>query len=320
MSSAQTKAYVRNTSTQSLQGETDGPSRSEVEYSKDGHFYCSPLVIIRVEDCLFRIPQELLENHSEVFRTMFTLPAGGDGEESEEGRLESKPLYLEGVKKDDFQHLLSVLSALNYEEISSGKIRGKTNLLLSRFPLYHDLSTQNWVSVLRLATMWNMDKVRAQAMRTLEADTSFVMMSRLTLAYELDITSTSWLLPIYRCLVEKEVSISESDEPWLSQDFLKKIAQIREERLKSLLVRFISSDTPRPTCNKCRDGLFKLVAGDIVLSGGAPVWKLHCKKCNTLVALEEVIQSSPALTNVLKDMDAEVDNLIDLYLPTSADD
>ncbi len=63
---------------------------------------------------------------------MFTLPTGVDGEESGEGRLESKPLYLEGVKKEDFRHFLVVLSALNYEGISSGKTRGKTNLLLSR--------------------------------------------------------------------------------------------------------------------------------------------------------------------------------------------
>jgi len=72
-----------------------------------------------VEDCLFRVPQELLENHSELFRTMFTLPPGG--EESEEGRSESKPLYLDGVKKDDFRHFLSVLAVLNYEEGSSKK-------------------------------------------------------------------------------------------------------------------------------------------------------------------------------------------------------
>ncbi|KLO10758.1 hypothetical protein SCHPADRAFT_999369 [Schizopora paradoxa] len=301
-------------------GEAAEPSQKQFDYEKDELFYCTPLVIFRVEDRLFRIPQELLETHSEVFRTMFTLPTGQDGGDSGEGRSESKPLYLEGVKKTDFRNFLQVLTALNYEDITPGKTRGKTYLMMSRFPLYHDLNTDDWIAVLRLATMWNFDNVRSKAMRVLEEDTSIYLLDRLKLAYDLDITSSSWLLPIYRNLVKREVPVTQKEAPWLSDDFIKKITRLREERLKSLLVSLLSEDVPKPTCYKCKNRLYRPASKDLVLSGGAPRWDMFCKSCNMLIGLDEAIHGSPALEKEEKNFENDLDQLIDLFLPTSKND
>ncbi len=159
-------------------------------------------------------------------------------------------------------------------------------------------------------------------MRMLEEDKSesFDVLDRLKLAYELDITASSWLLPLYRHLVRKESAITSKEAPWLSEDFLKKITRLREERLKSLLISFLAEDTPRPTCYKCKQRLYKPVSADLVLSGGAPLWSMHCKSCNITIPLEEVIHQSPALEKAVESFDADLDRLIDLYLPTSKED
>lgn len=67
------------------------------------------MITFQVEDQLFREPKRYFAAHSEVFRTMFTLPSG---ETNPEGQSDENPLKLEGISAQDFEHLLSVIYPL----------------------------------------------------------------------------------------------------------------------------------------------------------------------------------------------------------------
>ena len=62
---------------------------------------------LQVEEIVFEAPRYRFAEHSEVFETMFNLPAGGDG--TVEGRDEEHPIVLEGHQAAHFHALLKVL-------------------------------------------------------------------------------------------------------------------------------------------------------------------------------------------------------------------
>ncbi|KAH6906486.1 hypothetical protein BKA70DRAFT_1287755 [Coprinopsis sp. MPI-PUGE-AT-0042] len=83
---------------------------------------------------------------------MFSVPSP-DG--VAEGKNEEKPIVLEGYKSVDFERLLSFLDPS----------LGRPDWILVDNPLI--TSKEEWVSVLRLATAWNMTKVRNSAVQEL---------------------------------------------------------------------------------------------------------------------------------------------------------
>ena len=60
-----------------------------------------------MEDCLFRVPREPLEEESTVFGDMFLLPQGE--QVVVEGLSDEIPLVLHGINRDEFEPLLRVL-------------------------------------------------------------------------------------------------------------------------------------------------------------------------------------------------------------------
>ena len=80
-----------------------------------------------VENRIFRAPRELFEIYSEVFKDMFSLPKV----ENAEGETDDKPLFLDGILKDDFHAFLTALSAFDYETTLKGK-PGKVKFVVAR--------------------------------------------------------------------------------------------------------------------------------------------------------------------------------------------
>lgn len=62
----------------------------------------------KVQDCLFRVPRHGFEEHSEVFRDMFSMPAVCDSE-GEEGGSDENPIRIDGVDRQSFKDFLAVL-------------------------------------------------------------------------------------------------------------------------------------------------------------------------------------------------------------------
>jgi len=67
--------------------------------------------LLQVENRLFRIPQALLSNNSEVFVDMFRLPQGLDN--VPEGSSDTNPIIVpSGITVDEFQYFMRVLLPL----------------------------------------------------------------------------------------------------------------------------------------------------------------------------------------------------------------
>ena len=64
---------------------------------------------MKVEECLFRVPQEPFVRESQAFRNMFDLPGAEDGKN--DGADESHPLRLDGIQKGEFRVFLKALYA-----------------------------------------------------------------------------------------------------------------------------------------------------------------------------------------------------------------
>ena len=64
------------------------------------------LLVLKVNGCLFKVPKRNLQEQSEVFRDMFSVPSG---EQEPEGSSISNPICLDGVSKEDFRTFLRIL-------------------------------------------------------------------------------------------------------------------------------------------------------------------------------------------------------------------
>ncbi|KAF8575726.1 hypothetical protein K439DRAFT_1397965 [Ramaria rubella] len=100
--------------------------------------------IFQVEDQLFRVPRYMLEFHSPVIADMFSLPPAGEAE----GRNDKNPIRLEQVQISDFHRLLELLYPLGQ------------SLQTTTESLTQSWGFSEWLSILRLASKWEMAKIR----------------------------------------------------------------------------------------------------------------------------------------------------------------
>ncbi|KAH6908499.1 hypothetical protein BKA70DRAFT_1280028 [Coprinopsis sp. MPI-PUGE-AT-0042] len=92
--------------------------------------------MIKVEDTLFRVPKSILTKESPVFDGMFSV------ENQSEGGDDDHPIVLEGYESRDFGRLLKLLMP---------------DPFTFSVPV---LSKEEWISVLKLSTIWQMDKAK----------------------------------------------------------------------------------------------------------------------------------------------------------------
>ena len=117
---------------------------------------------VQVEDRIFHVPRYEFVQSSEVFSGMFLLPSGPGA--NTEGQDREHPIVLEGYKKEEFACLLKVMYP-TYVLIIFIKIDPdyqwgcRASSLVSGTTLDLCLGKEEWVSVLKLSTIWNMEKV-----------------------------------------------------------------------------------------------------------------------------------------------------------------
>lgn len=66
------------------------------------------LTVLQVEDTLFKVPRRTIENDSEIFKDMFSLPPTVQSTVIE-GSCPEKPIVLEGILECDMMQLMRVL-------------------------------------------------------------------------------------------------------------------------------------------------------------------------------------------------------------------
>ncbi|EAU90792.2 hypothetical protein CC1G_09269 [Coprinopsis cinerea okayama7 len=106
-------------------------------------FYCENITL-KVEGTLFKVPRYKFQELSPVFADMFSLPSVGPVG-TVEGQSDENPIVLEGYAMKDFERLLSILYP------SGDAIAGDPICLESK---------EEWISVLKLSTAWEMTKAR----------------------------------------------------------------------------------------------------------------------------------------------------------------
>ncbi|KAI5985622.1 hypothetical protein EDD15DRAFT_2122345, partial [Pisolithus albus] len=160
-----------------------------------------------VEDCLFRITKEPLEAESTVFRDMFLLPQGDP--ETIEGRSDTSPVILQGISKKEFESLLRAL-------IQHGTNKGP------------DLDHDQWISVLKLSTMWDFHGLRNAAIQHLDVSSrSLNPIDKVELALQYDIKE--WLLPALLALAQRSAPISVEEGRRIGFENALKLASVREK-------------------------------------------------------------------------------------------
>ncbi|TFK74666.1 hypothetical protein BDN72DRAFT_671661 [Pluteus cervinus] len=171
-------------------------------------FYFESVVFL-VEDNLFKVPRYGFEQ-SEVFQEMFTLPTPETTQP--DGLTDTQPLHLAGILIKDFIPLLRVMYPINP-------------------PTVPKLEKDEWVSVLKLATMWEINSLRNLAIMELEdltkkKDPAFrLMLSRRYKVHQ-------WFIPAASELVRRAAPIDYGEAEEIGFDVALKLAAIRERFLR----------------------------------------------------------------------------------------
>ena len=195
----------------------------------------------QVEDCLFKVPREPLEAESTVFRDMFLLPQGDKAKV--EGLSDANPVVLGGVKKKDFEQLLKALMCRSAIIFSSMRIftdhgRRKYGKNVNR-PI---LEQGQWISVLKLSTMWEFGGLRRSAIDNLDGGSNPLNpVDKFLLALRYDVTE--WTLSALLKLAQRPEPISIEEGRKLGLETALKIASVREKfRLR-----------PQALCDYCEN-------------------------------------------------------------------
>ncbi|KAL5633930.1 hypothetical protein ACGC1H_005951 [Rhizoctonia solani] len=172
-------------------------------------FMEDPLIVIQVENTLFKVHKRLLMK-SETFSDMFKI-ADITNDKSGEGSSLDHPINLETVSASDFEALLTALYS-GYHPALPGQSAPKleTPLLLAAF---------------RLAHMWRFSDIQTYLLPLVEK--ALGDLDRIMFAREFDIQE--WLAPAYKNLCQRPEPITIEEARKLGMDSLLLIAHIREQ-------------------------------------------------------------------------------------------
>ncbi|KIO04197.1 hypothetical protein M404DRAFT_26410 [Pisolithus tinctorius Marx 270] len=182
---------------------------SSPKYPKHPELYIATVAFL-VENCLFRVPRKPLEEESAVFRDMFLLPQPVN--EMTEGQDDARPVVLHGVSKDDFECLLKALLCRQHGQ-NKGLVLGLTG---------------QWISVLKLSTMWEFTNLRTAAISWLDTGNAALdHVEKIVLAMQYDLKE--WLLSSLLALAQRPDPISIEEGRRLGIETALKLASVREK-------------------------------------------------------------------------------------------
>ncbi|KAG6326600.1 hypothetical protein ID866_12489 [Astraeus odoratus] len=139
---------------------------------------------------------------------MFSLPVPNN--EEVEGSSDELPIHLPGVRADEFRLLLKVLLTSSFG--SQGNLPN---------------SPDEWLSVIKLARMWEMDEVCKKAIKMMpysSVNKNAVEKVRLAFQYDID----EWLVPGLNELAKRPEPVSVKDVELLGWEIALKVVEVRE--------------------------------------------------------------------------------------------
>ncbi|KAJ7699027.1 hypothetical protein B0H17DRAFT_1049944 [Mycena rosella] len=166
-------------------------------------------ITFKVEDRIFKVPRYHFEHNSEIFASTFTLPAVDDVQA--EGQSDANPFVLEGISSVDFHRLLKVLYPLDIPQILG-------------------MRKEEWVSVLKLSTLWRFLDARDLAIKQLTS-IGLGSVEGILLSRQYDVAP--WLRAGYTDLAQREEGISLEDAEKIGWQTTVRLYQTREAAIKS---------------------------------------------------------------------------------------
>jgi len=130
----------------SKEGRADKGDASTSIISRHGEFYLTDeMIVLQVENRLFRVHRHFLAKYSPIFGSMFSLPRiPGEGATVVEGASDENPIYLSGVTELEFETLLRYFYSLH------GGLW---------------LPEASWIALLSIAHRYDIQNARARAIR-----------------------------------------------------------------------------------------------------------------------------------------------------------
>ncbi|KAJ6631508.1 hypothetical protein B0H10DRAFT_1772697, partial [Mycena sp. CBHHK59/15] len=167
-----------------------------------------------VQDRFFRVPRYQFELHSEIFATTFTLPTPDDA--TAEGSSDQNPFKLEGISSVDFGRLLKVIYPLYVPKVPK-------------------LLKEEWISVLKLATLWQFIEIRDLAIDELTRHSNALSWNeKLVLAKQYHVSA--WIRSGYHDLAHRDKHMSSEEAMIIGWEAAFKIMTLREEATRLRLM------------------------------------------------------------------------------------
>ncbi|KAF9536409.1 hypothetical protein CPC08DRAFT_824809 [Agrocybe pediades] len=162
----------------------------------DDQFYSTgKYVVLQAENTRFRLPSEILTRKSQFFADMFTLPVPASSETAE-GASDEKPIMLPAsISAESFRSLLKML-------YSSATFFGTS---IEGVPVVLDKS--EWISVLKLSTMWYFLECRKTVI--LKLTDVLGPIEKVCLGREQNVAF--WIQEGYKALVERAETITDDE-------------------------------------------------------------------------------------------------------------
>ncbi|KAF8599928.1 hypothetical protein BDV93DRAFT_608998 [Ceratobasidium sp. AG-I] len=171
-------------------------------------FFDHALVVIQIEDLLFGVHKyQLLK--SETFSDMFKI-AGESNPDNREGSSPENPIIMSGVKASDFEALLTVLYATQYEP---------------------DIDTSLIIPAYRLANMWDFKELCTYLVVLAEKVLSDV--DKIVFARESDVKD--WIVPAHVRLCQRNKTLTSEEASKLGPDSLLLMYRIKEDKLNAVI-------------------------------------------------------------------------------------
>ncbi|KAJ6581992.1 hypothetical protein B0H19DRAFT_1019018 [Mycena capillaripes] len=185
------------------------PAPEPTYRGRDRKYYLESITF-KVEESTFKVPRYHFEHSSEIFATTFTLPAVDAV--NAEGQSDENPFILQGIERVDFERLLKVLYPLDVPQILS-------------------MVKDDWISVLKLSTLWYFLDARDLAIKQLNGRADIGSIERILLARQYDVAP--WLRMGYTDLARREEGISLEDAEKIGWQVTVRLYQTREAAIKS---------------------------------------------------------------------------------------
>jgi hypothetical protein len=201
---------------------------------------------------MFQVPKHYV-TQIDLFSTTFSLPPSKDSKDGIEGHTEQNPLILHQIPKQDFKAFLKVLVFLYVFHKCCPRAHRRDSQTFSRqIPYsYSNILKDEWISTLKLSTMWEVATLRDLAIRHLVNHLDAVKLVLLGAEYRV----SQWFIDGCTKLINRSQGLTEEEGNQLGVNLIVKIVGIRERMFSLRIERTIKGSAPHLDCERAvREG------------------------------------------------------------------